>query len=160
MSTSVIADTADEAIIVMTRTFDAPRALVWAAMTEPKHVSQWWGGPGFTNPVCEMDLRPGGLWKHVMRTPDGKEFTFNFIFVEIVKPERLVWENVDHGKSKPGGPPTCRNTVTFEDLGQQTKWKLVASFNSLAERDFAVQMGFADMIGVSNERLVAYLPTM
>jgi len=52
----------DEAVIVMSRIFDAPRPLVWKAMTEPEHLVQWWGGHGFTNPVCEMDARPGGRW--------------------------------------------------------------------------------------------------
>ena len=51
---------ADEAVIVMTRVYEAPRDLVWEAMTEARHVAQWWGGPGFSNPVCEMDVRPGG----------------------------------------------------------------------------------------------------
>jgi uncharacterized protein YndB with AHSA1/START domain len=160
MSTSIEADSATEAIITMSRMFEAPRELVWAALTEPKHVSQWWGGPGFTNPVCEMDLRPGGRWRHVMRTPDGQEYKFDFVFVEIVRPERLVWQNADHGKSIPGAPPTCQNVITLEDHGRQTRWRLVAHFNSLAERDFAVKMGFSGMISVSNDRLVAYLPTM
>jgi uncharacterized protein YndB with AHSA1/START domain len=160
MSTIVEAESATEAVIVISRMFDAPRDLVWTAMTEPRHVSQWWGGPGFTNPVCEMDLRPGGLWRHVMRSPDGSEFAFDFVFLEVVKPERLVWQNVDHGKRAPGGPPTCVNTVTFEDHGGRTRWKLVARFNSFAERDLSVQMGFSHMINASNERLVAYLQTM
>jgi len=123
-------------------------------------VSQWWGGPGFTNPVCEMDLRPGGRWRHVMRSPDGQEYKFDFVFVEVVKPERLVWQNADYGKNIPGGPPTCQNKVTLEDHGQQTRWRLVARFNSLTERDLAVKMGFTGMIGVSNDRLAAYLPKM
>jgi len=63
MSTSTNTQTqapANEPIIVMTRLYDAPRTLVWEAMTEPRHVRAWWGGPGFTNPVCEMDVpRPG-----------------------------------------------------------------------------------------------------
>jgi uncharacterized protein YndB with AHSA1/START domain len=121
MSMSVEADSVQEAVIVMSRMFDAPRELVWAAMTNSKHVAQWWGGPGFTNPVCEMDVRPGGLWRHVMRAPTGMEFTFNFVFVEVVKPERLVWQNVEDGTGKKGGTPTCINTVTFEQHGKQTK---------------------------------------
>ncbi len=157
MSVSVEANSVTEAVILMSRMFDAPRDLVWDTMTDPKHVSQWWGGHGFTNPVCEMDVRPGGKWHHVMRTPDGQEFTFNFVFVEVVRPERLVWQDEKHGKGAAGGPPTCVNIVTFEDHGQQTKWKLVARFNSIAERDMAAKMGFSEMISVSTDRLVAYL---
>lgn len=160
MDTSVDANSVTEAIIVMRRTFDAPRAQVWKAMTDPKHVAQWFGGHGFTNPVCEMDVRPGGLWHHVMCAPDGSQFSFDFIFIEVVEPERLVWQNVDHGKRGFGGPPSCINTVTLEESGQQTKWKLVARFNSIAERDLAITMGFSGMIEQSNERLAAHLQSL
>jgi uncharacterized protein YndB with AHSA1/START domain len=146
----------DEAVIVMSRVFDAPRALVWRAMTEPEHLAQWWGGHGFSNPVCEMDVRPGGLWHHVMRTPDGTEHEFNFVYLEVEAPKKLVWKNAEPGKSE-CGPPASVAAVTLEDLGAQTKWTLVARFNSIAERDLAVQMGFGNVIAASNERLAAHL---
>ncbi len=149
----------DEPIIVMTRIYDAPRALVWEAMTKPEHVRQWWGGPGFTNPVCEMDLRPGGLWKHVMRFPDGKELHMDFEFVEVDAPNRLVWRHVAHGKHE-DGPPTSTTTVTFEDLGGKTRCTILARFESMARRDQAVGMGYSRPIEASNERLAEYLPKM
>jgi len=147
---------AGEAVIVMQRIYDAPRDLVWQAMTEARHVAQWWGGRGFTNPVCEMDVRPGGLWRHVMRFPDGRELHMNFVFLEVERPKRLVWQNVDHGRSK-GGPPTSVITTTLEDMGNRTRWKMVARFHSLAERDAAVAIGFAKPIEASSDRLVDYL---
>ncbi|HEY2662892.1 MAG TPA: SRPBCC domain-containing protein [Candidatus Binataceae bacterium] len=147
---------AAEAVIVMSRVFEAPRDIVWEAMTEARHVAQWWGGPGFTNPVCEMEVRPGGLWRHVMRFPDGHELDMTFVFLEVDQPERLVWQNIDHGKRKEG-PPTSVITLTLEDMGDRTRWKMVARFNSLAERDAAVAMGFSKPIETSNHRLVAYL---
>ena len=150
---------ADEPTIVMTRVYDAPRALVWEATTQPGHVRQWWGGAGFENPVCEMDVRPGGLWNHVMRFPDGKELALHFVFVDVDKPARLVWQHVDHGKHK-GGPPTCVMTVTLDDLGARTRWTLVARFDSLADREAARAIGFSRPIEASNERLTAYLETM
>lgn len=146
------ASSATEAIIVMSRIFDAPREKVWEALINPEHVARWFGGKGFTSPVCEMDVRPGGIWRHVMRAPNGMEFPMECVFLEVVKPEKLVWQNVDHGK-KAGGPPTCVNTVTLEDLGDKTKWKLVARFNSIAERDMSVQMGFALMVEEGCTRL-------
>ena len=82
MSTSTEAP-ANEAIIVMSRIYNAPREMVWEAMTEARHVAEWWGGPGFTNPVCEMDVRPGGLWRHVMRFPDGAELHMKFILIVV-----------------------------------------------------------------------------
>jgi len=150
---------ADEAVIVMTRVYEAPRDLVWEAMTEARHVAQWWGGPGFSNPVCEMDVRPGGLWRHVMRFPDGHELHMNFVFVEVDPPKRLAWRDVGHGERK-GGPPSCLMTITLEDMGAQTRWEMVARFDSITERDAALSMGFIRPIAASNDRLVDYLRSL
>jgi uncharacterized protein YndB with AHSA1/START domain len=150
---------ADEAVIVMTRIYDAPRDLVWEAMTEARHVAQWWGGPGFSNPVCEMEVRPGGLWRHVMRFPDGHELHMKFVFVEVDPPKQLAWRDVGHDRHKEG-PPSCLITVTLEEMGEQTKWKMVARFNSITERDAALAMGFIRPIAASNDRLVDYLRSL
>jgi len=150
----------DQAEIVMSRIYDAPRDVVWRAMTDPRHVARWWGGPGFTNPVCEMDVRPGGAWHHVMRFPDGHELDMHFVFVEVEKPWRLVWRSPAPSKSSPGRPDAVID-VTLEDLGgTRTRWKMVARFSSAAERDAALAMGFAGPIEASGDRLVAYLPDL
>ncbi len=149
----------DEPIIVMTRVYDAPRALVWAAMTEAEHVRAWWGGPGFTNPVCEMDVRPGGRWTHVMRFPDGHELRMEFVFLEVEPPGRLVWRHADHGKRERGAP-TCRTSVTLEDLGERTRWTMEARFASFTDRDAALAIGFSRPIEASGDRLVQYLEAM
>jgi uncharacterized protein YndB with AHSA1/START domain len=148
-----------EPTIVMSRVYDAPRALVWDAMTQPQHVQQWWGGPGFSSPHCEMDVRTGGLWDHVLRFPNGFELAMHFVFLDVQKPARLVWQHVDHGTRK-AGPPTCVTTVTLEDLGARTRWTMEARFASMAERQAARDMGFTGPIEASSERLVAYLPTV
>ncbi len=156
MSTAV--DTpAGEAVIVMSREFDAPRAKVWAATTEPRHIVQWWGGPGFSSPVCEMDLRPGGHWNHVLRFPDGTQMRMEFVFLEVAPPARIVWQD---RSPRPGGPPSAHMTVTLEDLGPRTRWRLVARFASLADRDAAAAFGFSGPIAMSNDRLVDYLKTL
>ena len=77
--------------LIFTRTIDAPRALVWAAWTDPKHVAQWWGPKEFTNPVCELDVRPGGAIRIDMRGPDGTVYPMAGIYQAIVAPERLVF---------------------------------------------------------------------
>src|SRR5687768_6609922 len=78
--------------IRLTRLFDAPRELVFEAMTKPEHVRQWWGrlGEGYSVPVCEIDLRPGGKWRFVNRHPHG-EAVFYGEYREIAPPERLVF---------------------------------------------------------------------
>jgi uncharacterized protein YndB with AHSA1/START domain len=77
--------------LVITRVFDAPRELVFQAWTETKHMAQWWGPKGFTNPVCEMDLRVGGAIRIHMRAPDGVVYPMTGVFREITVPERLVF---------------------------------------------------------------------
>ena len=149
----------DRPVIVITRDFDAPRALVWKAITDPKQVSVWYGGPGFTNPVCEMDLRPGGAWHHVMQAPNGMRFTINSVFEEIVEPERLVWRTIKDPDRNPP-PPTSLNTITLETRGQQTRWKLVTLFDSIADRDLSAKMGFGQMISMGTDRMAVHLETL
>ena len=76
--------------IVITRVFDAPRELVWQAMTDPQHVVHWWGPRGSTLAVCEIDFRPGGAWRFVLRDADGRDYRFKGVYHEIMPPERLV----------------------------------------------------------------------
>jgi uncharacterized protein YndB with AHSA1/START domain len=150
---------ADRPVIVITRDFDAPRELVWKAITDPKQVAVWYGGPGFSNPVCEMDLRPGGAWHHVMQAPNGMRFTIDSVFEEIVEPERLVWRTIKDPNRNPP-PPTSLNTITLETRGQQTRWKLVTLFDSIAERDLSVKMGFGQMISMGTDRMAAHLAAL
>ena len=77
--------------MVVTRVFDAPRALVWKAWTDPKYVMQWWGPKGFTAPFCEMDFRVGGKFLCCMRAPDGQEGWNAGEYHEIVLHEKIVY---------------------------------------------------------------------
>jgi uncharacterized protein YndB with AHSA1/START domain len=102
----------------MTRVFNAPRALVWAVWTDPKHATHWWGPHGFTTPVYEADLRSGGAFRVHMRAPDGTIFPNVGTFEEVVAPERLVM----FGVVEIGGSVAfeARTTVTFEERGATT----------------------------------------
>ncbi|GIL38780.1 SRPBCC domain-containing protein [Roseiterribacter gracilis] len=146
-------------LIIMTRVFDAPRALVWETFTDCKHQVHWWGGHGWTLPVCEIELRPGGAWRQVMRTPEGAEYPLNSVIVEVQPPERLVWTDAVQS-THPDAPPSPLHTVTFEDLGNnKTKWHMVARFPSAQAREMATKMGYTAMIETGNDRLAAYLAT-
>lgn len=145
-----------EAIIVMRRTFDAPRDVVWTALTTAEHVKQWYGGHGFSNPICEMDVRPGGKWKHVMRLPDGSEHPAEFVFLEVVKPERLVWQSAGPDFGPAPGPHRNTMTVTLEEAGPRTtRWKLVTRFESLADREAAAKIGFTTVLSEGTEKFNA-----
>ena len=159
VTSTIDASSPDEPVIIITRMLDAPRELIWKAITDPKHVAQWYGGHGFSSPVCEMDVRPGGAWLHVMQAPNGAQFTINCVFLEVVEPERLVWKTVKDENRKPA-PPTAVNTVTLETRGLQTKWTLVARFDSIEERDITAGMGFGHMISQGAERMAEYLKTL
>jgi uncharacterized protein YndB with AHSA1/START domain len=106
-----------------------------------------------------MDLRPGGAWHHVMQTPNGMRFTINSVFEEIVEPERLVWRTIKDPDRNPP-PPTSLNTITLETRGQQTRWKLVTLFDSIADRDLSAKMGFGQMISMGTDRMAAHLETL
>jgi len=119
--------------IVITRVFDAPRKLVFEAWTDPKHIGSWWGPKGFTTTTFEMDVRPGGVWRFVMHGPDGVDYQNKIVYLEIVAPERLVY---DHGDVTDTGH--FRVTVTFAEQGNKTKLTMRSLFRSVAERDEVV----------------------
>src|ERR1700722_10675752 len=102
--------------LVLTRILNAPRSLVFKAWTDPEQLAIWWGPTGFTNPVCELDLRPHGEIRIDMRAPDGVVYPMSGAFREIVEPERLVFTSAALNAS---GTPLFENlnTVTFEELG-------------------------------------------
>lgn len=124
--------------IVITRVIDAPRSLVFQAWTDSRHVAQWWGPTGFTNTVCEMDVRPGGVWRFIMHGPDGVEYKNRVVYIEIVRAERLVYS---HGGDDEDEPGQFHVTVTFAEQGGKTQLTMRMRFDSAAERDKTVEFG-------------------
>lgn len=120
--------------IVVTRLFDAPRELVFAAFTEPEHIEQWWAPKGAT--THEMDVKPGGLWRY-SQPIRGTDQPFKVEFIEIIKPIRLVY---DYGTDSANAEP-ARTTVTFEEEDGKTKVTLQLMFATAAERKQAVKYG-------------------
>jgi uncharacterized protein YndB with AHSA1/START domain len=111
---------AAERELVLTRIVDAPRELVFRMWTDPVHLAKWWGPRDFTNPVCEIDFRPGGALRIVMRAPDGTNYPMGGNFREIVAPERLVFSNC--ALDRDGNVLLDGlTTVTFAEQGGKTK---------------------------------------
>ena len=150
--------TDDPPTMIGTRVFDAPRELVFAVWTDPKHLAHWWGPDGFTTTTSAFDLRPGGVWRFVMHGPDGQDYQNRVTFDEIVRPERLVYH---HGGGDDVEPVQFRTTVTFEDLGGRTRVTLRGVFPSLAERNRVIKEYGADTGLVQTlTRLGAHLATL
>lgn len=121
--------------VTLTRIYDAPRSLVFKMWTDPEHVAQWWGPKLFTNPVCELDVRPGGRIWIVMRGPKGTDYDNDFpmsgTFHEIVPAERLVFTAVAEDKDG-NALLRARTVVTFEEQGGKTKLTVHADAVGLA----------------------------
>jgi uncharacterized protein YndB with AHSA1/START domain len=128
----LVANTADREIVI-SRKFDAPRELVWEAWTNPKHIVQWWGPKGFTTTIEEMDVRPGGVWKQVMHGPDGTDYPNRSVFIEVVKPERILFSLA--GGRKDAKCITMTMLWTFEVVGQQTRVTIRQVYPTTVDRD-------------------------
>ncbi len=142
--------------IVMTRVVNAPRRLVWEAWTSTKHLPRWMLGPdGWTMPVCEIDLRPGGAWHFVWRRDDGTEMEMRGSYKEVVPPDRLV-------SSESWGPewPETLNTLTLVEREGQTTVIQTMLYPSKEARDAALKTGMAEGVSQSFARLEKHLQTM
>jgi uncharacterized protein YndB with AHSA1/START domain len=151
--------------IVLSRVFDAPRELVFAAWTEEAHLTQWFGPKGFTTKTHECDLRVGGRWRFDMVAPDGKVFGNRMVFLEIAAPERLVF---DHGADKDDDASRFRVTITFDEqndtAGFGTTRGTVVTMRQLhptkEQRDAGVGFGAVEIGYTTLDKLAAHLKQM
>lgn len=138
MSTKTSPENSSDREIVISRTFEAPRELVWEAMTNPKHVVNWWGPRGFSTTIEHMDVRPGGSWKHTMRGPDGTNYPNKSVFKEVVKPERIVYS---HGGGREDGPGASFVATWLFEAVSETKTQVTIRmvFPTTEARDFVIK---------------------
>jgi uncharacterized protein YndB with AHSA1/START domain len=148
--------TPTEREIVVTRVFNAPRNLVFDAWTNPKYLPHWMLGPdGWTMPVCEIDLRPGGSWHFVWRHSNGKEMEMRGEYREVKPPERVV-------SSESWGPdwPETLNTVAFSEYAGKTTATITLLYASKEARDAALKTGMKQGMALSYDRLENYLSSL
>jgi uncharacterized protein YndB with AHSA1/START domain len=157
--TRVSLDVANE--IITTRLFEAPRELVWRAYTESGQVEPWWGPVGFTTTTQQMDVRPGGLWRHTMHGPDGRDYPNRVAYTRVEPPALLAWAHDDDNGSHIDSAPWFHVTVTFEALGDRTLVTMRHIFASGAARDANIE-AFGSVQGAidTTDRLAGYLVTM
>lgn len=142
--------------VVITRMFDAPRALVFKAWTDPRLLARWFGPKIFTIPVCEVDARVGGAWRMVMRAPDGTEYPCGGVYREFVEPERLVFTN--NAVDKEGNPVIDGlTTLLFAEEGGKTKLTMQTRGTAMVAYAAAYLAGMEVGWAQSLEKLAAEL---
>jgi uncharacterized protein YndB with AHSA1/START domain len=144
--------------VAMTRTFDAPRRLVFDAFTKPELIKRWLGvRAGWTMPVCEVDLRVGGTYRYVWRGPKGNDMGMGGVFREIVAPERIVATEKFDDSWYAG---EAVDTTVFVEQGGQTTVTTTVRYESKEARDGVLATPMATGVAESYDTLAAYLASV
>lgn len=148
--------------IVMSRVFNAPRTLVFDAWTKPELFTRWFGPRDWTVPICEIDLRPGGSYRYLLRGPDGAEMVMKGVYREVVRPERWVCTESFEGFSEPGYRPEDEsvNTAVLSERDGRTTCTATVLYPSTEVRDAVLGSGMESGAAESMERLAELLATI
>jgi uncharacterized protein YndB with AHSA1/START domain len=155
--------------LVLERMVNVPKELVWAAWTEPEHIKKWFAPAPWTTVDCEIDLRPGGIFRTVTRSPEGQEFPSAGCYLEIVPYERLVWTSALGPGFRPAirssGAGTCDELyftafITLESQGTWTRYRAVAVHGDEESSRKHEEMGFYQGWGMALDQLVALAKTL
>lgn len=111
--------------LVLERAVDVPRELVWAAWTKPEHIVKWFTPAPWVTTHCEIDLRPGGMFHTIMRSPEGKDFPNTGCYLEVVPNQRLIWTDALLPGYRPSEKPFFTAVIALEKQGKGTRWTVV-----------------------------------
>jgi uncharacterized protein YndB with AHSA1/START domain len=147
------------------RTVDVPKELVWAAWTTPEHVKKWFTPLPWTTVDCEIDLRPGGIFRTVMRAPEGQEHPNVCCILEVVENEKLVWTSALAPGYRPAhdafpGVPLITAIMTMETVGKGTRYTATAIHMDEKNRKKHEAMGFHDGWGTVTDQLMELVRKM
>jgi uncharacterized protein YndB with AHSA1/START domain len=152
------------------RVIDAPAALIWKVWTDPEHVKQWWAPKPWTTVECELDLRPGGIFRTVMRSPEGQESPHVACLLELVENRKLVMTSALAAGYRPAPDPVgkvsdCANIpftaiVTLEEQAGKTHYSVVVLHKDEAGRNLHEQMGFHEGWGTCLDQLIEVVKTL
>ena len=141
--------------LTLTRMINAPVETVFRAWTDPVQVAKWWGPKDFTNPVCELDTRPGGKIKIDMTGPDGTAYPMGGLFHEIDEPRKLVFTSTAFADENGNNQLEVLNTIVFEDHNGKTKLTLTAAVKKATPAVAAPVAGMHEGWSQSLDRLTA-----
>ncbi|HVA28123.1 MAG TPA: SRPBCC domain-containing protein [Candidatus Baltobacteraceae bacterium] len=150
----------DKPELVLQRTFDAPRELVFKIWTDPAYVARWWGVEGCTIVTCELDVRPSGTFRIDMKTQDGNVYVNRGIYVDVRPNEYISYRDVRDPADLPGPIPSGFHSTTFEDAWGKTLVTLTSRFDSVADRDLMARLGVIGGITQSFDRLERLIQTL
>lgn len=154
MTTTLTVDTPTDTEVVMTRVFDAPRELVYEAMTTAEHIREWWGWSDWTMTECSADFTPGGTYRFVSRSPEGQEVAFRGRCLEADRPARIVYEETYEAMDQ---LPPALVTTTFEESGGRTTVTVRVDYRTREIRDAVLATGMETGAAHSYDRLAALL---
>lgn len=150
--------------LVLERIVDVPRELVWSAWTTPEHVKKWFTPAPWTTIDCEIDLRPGGIFRTVMRSPEGEEFPNVGCYLEVVEHERLIWTVALAPGYRPSNwrskVPPFTAVISLDAHGEGTKYTALVMHRDEEGRKRHEDMGFHMGWGTALDQLVAVVTKM
>jgi uncharacterized protein YndB with AHSA1/START domain len=155
--------------LTLERVVDVPRELVWAAWTKPEHIKKWFTPAPWTTVDCEIDLRPGGIFRTVMRSPEGQDFPNVGCYLEIVPNQKLVWTSALGPGYRPmmrgGDTGSCQELyftaiITLEPEGSGTRYRAIAIHGDEATSIKHEQLGFYQGWGAALDQLIALVKTL
>lgn len=148
--------------ITFTRTFDAPRELVFEAFSKPEHIKHWWGRRGWPVTYCTIDFRPGGIWHYGMTNGGGTMVWSKAVYKEIVRPQRVVYvsgfSDAEGGDNDSAAP--ALSTVQFEEAGEKTTLSVHIQYASAADLEVYVLRGMAEGYTETFEHLSRHLAAL
>jgi uncharacterized protein YndB with AHSA1/START domain len=146
--------------LVLERTVDAPAELVWRALTEPEHLKHWFAPRPWTTVDAELDVRPGGIMRTVMRSPEGEDHPGVGCYLEVIPERRLVWTDALLPGYRPSPEPFFTAVITLEPSGGGTRYTAIAIHRDAEGRKQHEEMGFHEGWGQAFDQLVAHVKTM
>jgi uncharacterized protein YndB with AHSA1/START domain len=146
--------------LVLERNIDVPPHLVWKAWTEPEHLKPWFTPKPWQTVHCEIDLRPGGKFRTIMRGPEGQEFDNSGCYLEVVPMKRLVWTDALLPGYRPSSEPFMTAILTLEAKGGGTRYVATAVHRDVENRKKHEEMGFFQGWGTALDQLVAYVKSL